>query len=127
MAQDQLGDRYDFALQAVPNLQKLGLEVPWIAVQPRGTVFILVKDAVDRFSSEGLLRLQARAAGIALDYIDRHLHIMPPQGVDLHISASISGETAMRARMAEVAGTDQQLAGETAQLLHGVDHRLYNP
>lgn len=32
----------------------------------------------------------------------------------------------MRARMAEVAGTDQQIAGETAQLLHGVDHRLYN-
>lgn len=125
LAQDQLGDRYDFALQAVPNLQKLHLEWPWIAMQPRGTVFVLVKDAVDRFSTEGLLRLQARSAGVALDYIDRHLHIMPPQGIDLHISASISGVAAMDARIAELAGTGDAIQGETALLLHGVDHRLY--
>lgn len=124
LMQDRLGDRYDFDIRPVPNLQKLRLEAAWIRLQPRDTIFILVKDVVDRFSPEGLMRLQSRAAGVALDHIDRHLHIMPKRGIDLHISASVSGVAAMKARITEVEGTADQIEGDTAQLLHGVDHRL---
>ena len=125
LARDQLGDRYDFAMQPVPNLQKLRIEGAWIAWQPRGVIYFIVKDAVDRFSPEGLQRLHAKAAGTALDYVDRHLHIMPPRGIDLHIAASISGTAAMMARIAEVAGTDEAIDGQVMRLMHGVDHRLY--
>lgn len=126
LAKDQLGHRYDFAMQSVPNLLKLRMEGAWIALQPRGTIFILVKDVVDRFSQEGLMRLQQRAGGVALDYIDRHFHIAPPRGIDLHISASIAGIQALEARMADVRGTAEAIEGEAALLLHGVDHRIRN-
>ena len=125
IAHDLLGDRYDFATQAVPNLRRLRIEGPWLALQPRGTVFILVKDAVDRFSPDGLLALQERAAGVALDHIDRHLHIMPRRGIDLHVSASVSGVAAMSDRIAEVTGGPDAISGEVARLLHGVDLRVH--
>ncbi|MEM9318896.1 MAG: hypothetical protein AAGA70_07795 [Pseudomonadota bacterium] len=126
LARSILGDRYDFAVQYVPNLGKLGLEAAWIALQPRGTVYIFVKDTVDRFSPEGLVRLRDRAAGTALDYIDRHLHLMPPQGIDLHVSASVSGVQAMKDRIARVSGTDEAIEGDVVRLLHGVDRRIHD-
>jgi len=125
LARERLGDRFDFAMQSVPNLRKLGIERAWIAMQPRDTVFILIKDAVDRFSQEGLERLQRKSAGVALDHIDRHRHIMPPRGIDIHISASVSGVSAMKGRIAELEGTPEAIEGDVALLLHGVDQRLY--
>ncbi|WJY21189.1 hypothetical protein QTA57_15635 [Fontisubflavum oceani] len=95
-------------------------------LQPRDAIFILVKDAVDRFSPDGLSRLQAKSAGVALDYIDRHLHIMPQRCIDMHIAASASGVLAMEARIAETAGTQDAIEGCVGRLLHGVDHRLHS-
>jgi hypothetical protein len=119
LAQRHLGDRYDFGVIGLPRLSWPGVEAAWIALQPRGTTYILVKDVVDRFSPEGLKWLQSKAAGVGLDYIDRHLHIMPPEGIDIHISASYSGVEAMGTQMA-AAG----ISGQTGLLLHGPDHRI---
>ncbi|MEM6891364.1 MAG: hypothetical protein AAF636_25025 [Pseudomonadota bacterium] len=125
LAREHLGDRYDFAMRAVPNLQRLRIEAAWIAMQPKRAIFLYVKDVVDRFSPEGLRRMQARSAGTALDYVDRHLHIMPHQGIDLHISASLSGVDAMRARLRETAETPNVIKGDVACLLHGADLRIH--
>lgn len=120
LAKRLLKDRYDVGLIALPRLTFPGAEAAWIALQKPGTTYVFVKDAIDRLTPQGRLKLQRKAAGIAVDYVDRRIDLMVPTGVDQHWACSLTGLARMTAER-DAKGHE----GEVRLMLHNADDRLY--
>jgi len=112
--------RFDYSLKPIGNQHFDWLRMAWVRRQPKGAVFILVKDAVMRLHQEALFALQERAGLVAMDHIDRGLDRMPEAGIDLHIASSIAQQRDIEARLESLG----QESGRCGLLLHQADIRL---
>jgi hypothetical protein len=80
--------RFHYSTKAIPPLPLNLLRMRWVRAQPRGAVYVFIKDAIDRLHPDALAELHERAAIVAHDPVDRPLKRTPRSHVDLHIAAS---------------------------------------
>ena len=123
LAQRHLGERYDFATLPIPGMNHAWRQSLWVKLRHEA-IYIFVKDAIDRLDREHLAALRRKAVAICVDYVDRSLEFLRPDSVDLHISASIAGEAALRTLVAASTDSDKPAGAATALLLHNTDERL---
>jgi len=123
LAQRHLGDRYDFATPPIPGAMRPWHQSLWVKLREEA-IYIFVKDAIDRLDREHLAALRKKAVAICVDYIDRSLEFMRPDSVDLHISASIAGQAALKVLIGESKDADKPDGAAAALLLHNTDERL---
>ncbi len=112
--------RFTYAMKPIPTMRWRPLGSLWARRQPRGAVFVFVKDAIDRLDGEALGVLHRRAAAVLHDPIDRDIRDTPPRHVDLHLATSCVQFDALRKRLSGQAAT-------TGLLLHQPDTRLAEP
>ncbi|MBO6602851.1 MAG: hypothetical protein JJ938_11130 [Roseicyclus sp.] len=121
IAQAYCGDRFTFETKPIPNLRVAALKSLWVKTQPKGAIYIFVKDAVSRLDAETLSALRHKSRCVAVDYIDRTMNRAPEVEVDLHICSSIAQHTYLTRRFADAGRSDSQIG----LIFHHADIRLH--
>lgn len=126
IAKAYLGDKYDFGLTNLPRRKTPSLQPIWVKLQNSGVIYIFTKSASLKINKSSLLELQKKSGGICFDYVDSNLRDIATVGVDVHIAASYSAETAMNQLLKEKVEQGLPSFGNVMPLLHNADDRLYD-
>ena len=110
--------RFEYAMKPIPTMRFGAMRSLWARRQPPGSVFVFVKDAIDRLDEGALGILHARAAAVLHDPIDRSIEDTPLRHVDLHLATSCVQHEALTLHLAGAGAT-------SGLLLHQPDTRLF--
>ncbi|WP_454274200.1 hypothetical protein [Roseovarius sp. MBR-154] len=116
-----LGDRYTFAVRALPDLEtEAGAHA--FAESLSGRIVILLKGTGAILGEAGMEMLRGRTRGLAIDYVDARARDCFSPHADLHIAASRKGEAILNRVLVRRDAGDGR-AG-VAHLTHHYDPRL---
>lgn len=116
-----LGDRYTFAVRALPNL-KTEAGAHAFAESLSGRIVILLKGTGAILGEAGMEMLRGRTRGVGIDYVDARARDCYSPFADLHIASSRKGEAILNRLLARRGAGDGR-AG-VAHLTHRYDPRL---
>ena len=108
--------RFSCHMLRIPKFHLAGLDRIWVRTCRSDAIYIFVKNAIDRLSLPALALLQARAAMVVHDPVDRPLSTTPGTHVDLHLASSLEQEVRLRRQVGPLASV--------GLLLHQPDLRL---
>lgn len=123
MATQHLGERFDFATQALPRPNQLRAQRR-LVTELEGKIVIFLKRADQAVDPDILADLRQTVRGMAIDYVDGTVNPLPVVPMDVHISASITGAQVVNTLLS--GPFDAPLNDKTVSLtvLHHADPRI---
>lgn len=99
------------------NIRKI--QQKWLGFRYPGAAYVFSKYAAASWKDEDYLNLKKNASAILIDYVDSPVRSLVRQGVDVHISTSLTGARMMRDFIA--ASKDSPFDGTVDVVLHNYD------
>ncbi|MEO0930944.1 MAG: hypothetical protein AAFY14_09895 [Pseudomonadota bacterium] len=123
MAQEFLGDRYDFYTRALPRSGHIRRQRRLIN-ELAGDIVIFLKRADRGIAPDILEELRKTVRGMAIDYVDSRTYPPPEVPIDAHISASFAGKNAMDVLLSGAFNIKMNDKTAAHVVLHHADPRI---
>lgn len=123
IAKDQIGDRWDFDVVALPHFRDTGA-LDALIEDLSGAIVIFLKRAYNVFSEHQLERLGKCAMKLVVDHVDAPTYPLPDYPFDLHLCASIAGTHALRGQLNGPNADASRAPALVETLIHHWDPRI---